>query len=317
MEPTVIAVDLGGTKISGALFDREGAVLQREVLRREHRQGREVGEQVAVLIHQLQEVAQGHGRPVAAVGIGVPGIYYAASGRVWAPNIPGWEDYPLREEIVAILGAGIRLHIDSDRACYILGERWKGAAAGCRDAIFLAVGTGIGAGIIVDGRLLRGHSDIGGAVGWLVLGPPELPGHPEGNFEQYASGEGLAKTAAYLHGYEYVAVRVPGRGMVPEPSTAELFAAYDAGDPVAIHIVKVAISLWGKAAANLVSIFNPEKIIFGGGVFGPAADLLPLIREEAERWAQPISMKQVQLEVSALGGDAGLYGAGYLAWEAE
>ena len=85
-----------------------------------------------------------------------------------------------------------------------------------------------------------------------------------------------------------------------------MFAAYDRGDPVAREVIAQAVEFWGMAVANLVSLFNPEKIIFGGGVFGPGAKLLGDIHAEAKKWAQPISIKQVKLQASKLGGDAGL-----------
>ena len=89
--------------------------------------------------------------------------------------------------------------------------------------------------------------------------------------------------------------------------------AYDANDKLAIAVINNAIEYWGMAVANLVSLFNPEKIIFGGGVFGPALKFLDAIYDEAKKWAQPISMQQVKLEGAALGNEAGLYGAAYLA----
>ena len=95
-----------------------------------------------------------------------------------------------------------------------------------------------------------------------------------------------------------------------------MFAAYDRGDPVAKEVITQAVEFWGMAVANLVSLFNPEKIIFGGGVFGPATQFLGDIYAEAKKWAQPISIKQVKLQASKLGGDAGLYGAGCLALQA-
>ena len=93
----------------------------------------------------------------------------------------------------------------------------------------------------------------------------------------------------------------------------DVFDAYDRKDELAIGVINNAIEYWGMAVANLVSLFNPEKIIFGGGMFGPALQFLDRIYAEAKKWAQPISIEQVQLLGSALGTDAGLYGAGYLA----
>ena len=98
------------------------------------------------------------------------------AGRVWAPNIPGWDDYPLKAEIkAAVSDQAVKIAIDSDRSASILGEAWQGAARDCRNAIFLAVGTGIGAGIFVDGRVLHGAHGIAGAIGWMALDRPFRP----------------------------------------------------------------------------------------------------------------------------------------------
>lgn len=306
MDPsTVIGIDLGGTKAAGALFDRQGRLLRQEQRSLEGRAGKAVGRLITGLIRQLIDEARQRDRTVTAVGVGVPGIYYRERGAVWAPNIPGWEDFPLRDHLAAALESEVlTIRIDSDRACYILGEAWRGVAAGCRDAIFLAVGTGIGAGILVDGHVLRGAADIGGAVGWMMLGESKIPHDPgTGHFESHASGSGIAHVARYLmSGGE-------------APSAEAVFEAYRRGDPQARAVLRLAVQYWGRAVANLVSIFNPEKVIFGGGVFGPAVALLDEIGAEARKWGQPISMRQVRLEPSRLGGEAGLYGAGYLAWQ--
>src|SRR5678815_4753324 len=114
------------------------------------------------------------------------------TGKVWAPNIPDWGDYPLLEEVENVSGE-IPVTIDSDRACYILGELWQGNARGCTDAIYLSVGTGIGAGILTDGKVLRGSHDIAGAIGWMALTRPFSEEYTDcGCFETYASGEGIA-----------------------------------------------------------------------------------------------------------------------------
>ena len=104
-----------------------------------------------------------------------------------------------------------------------------------------------------------------------------------------------------------------GVGAATDLTTADVFAAYERGDPVATRVVDDAIELWGMAAANLVSVLDPETVVFGGGVFGPAARFLDRIRDAARCWAQPISMRRVTFTASSLGSDAGLYGAGRLA----
>lgn len=310
---TVVGLDLGGTKLAGAVFDGEGNVLARRTAQVEGRGGDEVGRLAAAETRFLLEAAASLGKPAGAVGVSVPGIFRRASGTVWAPNIPGWEDYPL-ERVLSEASDGLPVLIDNDRACYILGETWRGHAAGARHAVFLAVGTGIGAGILVDGAILRGRSDIAGAIGWFALDRPFRPGYPEhGCFEYAASGPGLVRYATDLlatGGFDMS--RLTG---LPSDqwSASDILEAAQAGDLLGTAVVDNAIGLWGMTAANLVSLFNPEVIIFGGGVFGPAVRYLDRIRSEAERWAQPIAMKEVRIAGSLLGGDAGLFGAGRLA----
>ncbi|HEY0970774.1 MAG TPA: ROK family protein [Gemmatimonadales bacterium] len=315
----VIAMDLGGTKLATALFDPEGGMRWRDAVPLAGRRGAEVGALVVercaaarAVLHPALPTA-GSGR-CTGVGVTVPGIYHADRGTVWAPNIPGWDDYPLRDELRRALGPDVPVLIDSDRAAYILGETWRGAARGARHAVFLAVGTGIGAGILVDGQVLRGAGDVAGAIGWLALERPYRDEYAGcGCFEHHASGPGLAKVArAHLA----AATDYHGelRAVPPGALTAErIFAAHEAGDPIARRVLDEAVGYWGMAAANLVSLLAPEVIVFGGGVFGPATCFLDRIRAEAERWAQPIAVRRTRFVASTLGGDAGLYGAGRLA----
>jgi glucokinase len=307
---TVIAIDLGGTKLATAWFDESGTLLGRESVALAGR----TGAHVAALVAERLTAAQARAGEPSAVGIVVPGIYHATRGTVWAPNIPGWEDFPLRDTIAAAIAPDTSLVIDSDRAAYIAGEAWHGAARGARDAVFVAVGTGIGAGILVDGRVLRGHGDSAGAIGWLALDRPFRPAYADcGCFEHHASGPGLLKVVRELLASD---TSYSGELRRLDPAsidTARLFVALDRGDSLATRVIENAISMWGMAAANLVSLFNPEVIVFGGGVFGPAARFIDQIRAEALRWAQPIAARDTAFVVSTLGPDAGLYGAARLA----
>lgn len=272
-----------------------------------------MGRLIANEVRRLQRVAHQHRLQVRAVGVSVPGIARAVSGRVWAPNIPGWADYPLREEIAdAVSDPALTVLVDSDRAASILGELWQGAARGCQNAVFVAVGTGIGVGIVMDGRLLHGAHGIAGAIGWWALSRPFQTAYQAcGDFEYHASGAGLAKRAAELVG------QVTGyRGLLRckrNLTARDVFAAYETGDSVAERVILEAVDYWGRASANLVSLLNPERIIFGGGVFGPATRFLKDIEGEARQWAQPIAVRRVKFLASELGAEAALYGAGRLA----
>ena len=294
----IIGIDLGGTKISAALFSRSGELLEKEYRLLKGATGSAVGVAVAETVLALREKRRD--LTVESVGVCVPGIVYSKKGTVWAPNIPGWDNYPLLGDLQAVLNdSSIHIAIESDRTCYILGEAWQGAARGCSDAIYLAVGTGIGAGILLDGRIIHGANDIVGATGWMALEPPYKEEFvPVGCFEYYASGNGIGNQAKLLYGD-------------PSKTSYDVFADYGK-DPRATQILDKAIQMWGMGTANLVSLFNPQKVIFGGGVFGPAVQFIDRIYAEARKWGQPISMRDVIFCASEVGGDAALLGAAYL-----
>lgn len=303
----ILALDLGGTKLATAVFSPVGELLFRGVTPLNGRKDYEVGELV-----QNQVEKQISTFPIDSIGVSVPGISRGKSGTVWAPNIPGWDDFPLME-VIKKVATGQSIVIESDRACSIFGEQWQGNAKDCKHAIFLAVGTGIGAGIVDDGRLIKGINNIAGAVGWMALPRPfESKYKSCGCFEFYASGAGIPKFTKEILQADPAASSL--RKINIEDLTAyDVFKAYKESDAIASMIIRECVAFWGMGAANLISIFNPEKIIFGGGLFGPAIHLIDDIKAEASKWAQPISYTQVSFQPSALGGDAAVYGAGYLA----
>ena len=289
----VIGIDLGATKVAAALFNEEGDILCRKQSYLDGRKGAEAGELVAATALSFFEQSD-----IKGIGVCVPGIVYSKRNTVWCPNIPGWEDFPLKETIEKVC-KDVPVHIESDRTCYILGEKWKGVAKDCDNAIYIAVGSGIGAGILLDGRIIHGANDIVGATGWMALESNyDKDWDACGCFETYASGNGIAYQASKLYGREI--------------SSPEVFSLYESNDSRAVKVIDKAVQMWGKGAANLVSLFDPEMIVFGGGVFsGPAKKLIPRIYEEALKWGQPISMKNVKFLPSGISSDAALLGAGY------
>lgn len=308
-----IGIDLGGTKISGALFLESNAILIKETMLLEGREGKDVAELIYSLCEKLIELGSIKDEDEKSIGICVPGIAYSKTGNVWAPNIPGWENYPLKDEFKKRIPHS-RVIIESDRTCYILGESSQGVAKGLTNAVFIAVGTGIGAGILIDGIVLHGASDIVGATGWMALQPPYTTDYDQcGCFESYASGSGLAFQARKLvmqnPQYNGTLSEIP----LDRIEAPEIFEAYESNDPIARQVVDKAIEMWGMASANLVSLFNPEMVVFGGGVFGPATRFIDRIYAEAKKWAQPIAIRQCKFEASQLPNLSGLYGAGAIA----
>lgn len=309
----VIGIDLGGTKIAGAVFDDQEQMLSKQTVLLNGATGDAVGEKVVGVICAL--MAEYKELNFTGIGICVPGIVYSKKDTVWAPNIPGWDNYPLKKRIQdGIKDSKIDVRIESDRTCYILGEVWKGAAKGCENAIYLAVGTGIGAGILLDGRVIHGANDIVGATGWMALQVPYQEEYiPCGCWEYYASGDGIGKQIrrALRCARNYTGVLAGKK--IEDVTSYDVFAAYKEGDHLATKVLDKAIEMWGMGAANLVSLFNPEKVIFGGGIFGPASQFISRIYDEACKWGQPISMNDVVFCASEVQGEAALLGAAYLA----
>lgn len=289
----VLAVDLGGTKTACALVREDGAVLA-EAKDKAARGG------PAATADQVSDMA---GRCLAASGVGlgalggagviVPGIYDEGTGRAWAPNLWGDAEVPLAEELRRRIPTSV--HVESDRAGYVLGERWLGVARGLQDVVFLAVGTGIGAGFVCGGRVVRGARGIAGAVGWFALAAELREGYARtGCFEDEAAGPALARKAGFA-------------------TAEEAVAAARAGHERARRAVADVGAFLARGVANLISAFDPEMVVLGGGLMQAGDLFLPLVREGLRAWAQPLSAPRTRVELSSLGERAGLMGAARLA----
>jgi glucokinase len=279
---SVLAVDLGGTKTALAHVDEAGGIHARRKLPAEH--------SLSASVEQIVAAADG----VAAIGVIVPGIYTRTTGQAWCPNLWGPYEVPLLDALRQKLS--VPIVIDSDRSGYVVGEAWLGAARGLGDVVFVSIGTGIGAGILSGGHVVRGAHGIAGAVGWSALNTEWLEVYGRtGCWEAEAGGPSIARQFG-----------VSDAALVVEAARS--------GDSAARAILDRAARHCGKGIANLISVLNPEAVVLGGGVIHGAGDLLlEPIRAEAQRWAQPIAAARCRIELSQLGEDAGLLGAARLA----
>jgi glucokinase len=306
---TVLAVDIGGTKIAAARVTGEGYIASR---RRETTATAGPGAVIDQLTHLLGGLRDESDEPVLAVGVGIPAVLEPGSDRViWGPNLPGFRNVSLRESLESVLHLPVYIEYDGHTA--VLGEWWRGAGRGFQNVVFVIVGTGIGGGMVLDGRLYRGTDRLAGAAGWFTLATQpgeEEPEHRRGHWEMLAAGPGITRRAL-----EGLAAGRPSR-LSPQDLTAEqVFDAARAGDVFAQEIVSETARIIGIGVANIVSLVNPELVILGGGV-GTQADLiLEPVRRLVRAQAQPVSGRSVRIEVSQLGEDAGLLGAAYTALE--
>lgn len=291
-----VGVDVGGTKIAAAVVDSNGTILRKIKLATDRGDRDRSVSQVALAAREAVAVAGLEWARIAAVGVDIPGIYYPKTGKVWAPNLPGWDHIPLREYLEAQLPRPVV--VDSDRSAYVLGEQWLGAARGFEDVVFVAVGTGIGAGILAGGRLVQGAEGIAGAVGWFALNPAKKEIYQQvGGWEGESAGPAVARRAGTA-------------------TAEEAIERARRNDAAACLAVAEAAKYLGMGIANLVSVLNPEIVVLGGGLMQAGDLFLEPIRREMREWAQPLSGAAVRIEMTQLGEDAGLLGAARLGLEA-
>jgi glucokinase len=308
----VIAVDLGGTNLRAAAISLHGELS----LRRRVPTGAADGPDavIARMVEVIATVAEaaGFGGEVP-VGVAVPGPLNPRTGIVhFTPNLANWHDVPLLDRLRAATGRAV--WIGNDGNCAALGEARFGSGAGTRNLVYFALGTGVGGGVITDGRLVEGALGLGGEVGHIVVAQagPRCRCGGVGCLEAYASGWALAREGELVGRTADGAALRAAAGT--EPMTAQaVAAAANAGDPAAVAILRRAGQALGAAMGSLINIFNPELVVLGGGVIAAGDPLLQPAREAVAQHAFPAPRAQARIVCSALGPDAGLFGAAALA----
>jgi glucokinase len=281
-----LVADLGGTKIAVARVDAAGQMTHWLHAATPPSGGSQVADAVADLLAELPR------ERACAVGVAVPGLA-RPDGTVWAPNLPGWTHMPVGRMLSNRLGLPVML--ESDRNACVVGEAWKGRAQRSRDAVFVTVGTGIGAGIISGGQLLRGSSELAGCLGWLPVREKYLAAYKTmGCLEYYAAGPGITRAGR----------RAFRKAVTPE----RIVALARGGDARARRVLADAGSALGVALAAVVDILNPEIIVVGGGMAAAGDLLLAPARRTMRPWAQPLACRQVRVVRSSLGRRAPLLG---------
>lgn len=304
---TVFAVDLGGTKCSAAVVDRSGRLLSRRTVAVDH-----TSPNAPVL--QIIQLAEQFGVPkraFQAAGVAVPGLV-RSNGTVWAPNLPGWDRMPLASRLKRSLG--IPVLVESDRNAAIVGESWRGAARGKSDAIVFMIGTGIGAGILSGGRVLRGAHELSGCAGWLTITEAKnVASSGIGELEWLAAGPAIARAAQErLQAGEESSLSQIDCSRITAHDVA---AAARKADPLAVEIFRRAGTLLGYGIANMVNLLDPQVIILGGGLAAVSDLYIDSLRAAVLERAQPLSAAQVKVVVSRLGDRANLLGCARLAWD--
>jgi len=310
----IIGVDIGGTKLLAGALDPQLGVqhrLRRSVL------GLDQPALLEALLGAVRDACRGAGGQVEAVGLGVPALMDARSGRAMlAVNLP-LAEAPIADLVSERLG--LPVFVDNDANLAALAEHRLGAARGFSEAVVLTIGTGIGGGLIIRDSLYRGATGAAAELGHVVIdmdGPRCQGNCPNrGCVEALASGTALAREAARI------AAERPDSGLARaaadgRPLTGAVVSelAHD-GDGAAIEALALIGTRLGVAIASFVNIFNPQVVVIGGGVIGAGEFLLGPARAELARRALPPSAREVEIRPARFGVEAGMIGAGILALE--
>lgn len=268
-----IGIDLGGTKMFGAVADLDGMILHEETIAHHQTSGEDSYQRISSLIHNLLTYAKGTAKKIQGIGIGAPGITFFEEGIVqWAPSL-GWRDFPLKDRLMADFNMPAVVENDVNLAA--LGETWFGAGRGTylnqsgHTLVVIAIGTGIGSGIVIDGEIYRGSHQAAGEIGYLIPDRLSLDNNYEGfgAFEQLASGLGIAERASKL-------LEGKLRPSQRKKLTAQaVFKAARKQETWASQIVAETVDYLAQAIAAVSLCLDPDQIVLSGGVAN-SADLL-------------------------------------------
>ncbi len=316
-ERYIVGVDLGGTNIVAGAMPLDGS---REIAMQTRPTLAEGGasavvERIAEMIEKViaQTIAEtgAERSSFLGVGIGSPGPLNRQKGIVIVtPNL-GWKNFPLRDEISK------RVHLDAtldnDANCATLGEFWCGAAVGGRNVIGMTLGTGIGGGLILEGKLYHGASDVAGEIGHMTIDSTgrRCKCGNYGCLEAYASGPAIAERAREaLRGDEGESILVSMAGGDPKQITAQtVYEASKRGDAVAREVVRETAGFLGAGVSNLLNIFNPDTVVLAGGVTQAGDALFQPLWAEVKRRAFKPAVEACRIVPGALPFSAGVVGA--------
>ena len=312
-----LGFDLGGTKFAFGIVREDGAVLASGRVDTLAELGPEQACRRAVEgARALLAQAGMEPRQLLGVGIASPGPLDQARGCVvGSPNLPGWTDYPIAEALAKPFG--LRARIDNDANAAALGEHRFGAGRGKRHLVYVTVSTGIGGGVIVDNRLMRGANGNAAELGHIILDfhGPACPCGANGCFEMFASGTALARLAreALARGRPSSIAALAGAS--EKVTSRHVFEAAASGDSLARELLADETEYLGRGLAVIINTFNPERIVVGGGVASVGESFLGPVRARALALAFPRLAAACDIVPAALGGDVGVVGGAACALE--
>ncbi len=306
-----ICLDIGGTKILGAIFDEKDEIIYR-LKKKTKQEGDDSANVEKVIISVVEEMIKESGidrKKVNAIAAGAPGVINQDTGVVlFSPNLP-WRNYNIKKSIEE--KTGIKFFIGNDVNVGVLGEYYYGAAKGYKNVVGFFVGTGMGGGLILDGKLFTGNQFKGAEYGHMILDPegPLCNCGQRGCLEAFSSKKGMS---AYIvqqvtRGRSSMLGDKIENGVFKSKMLKKALAAEDA---VAVEAVDRACHYLAVATGNMINTISPDVVVYGGGVIEAVGDIfLEKILKEVDRYCMPSIRDTVELKVAALGDDSILYGA--------
>lgn len=309
MQRYAIALDLGGTTLKYAVVNSQGEILHAGKLPTPATEGAEaVLAQMTLAVDRCVEFAHEKGYALEGVGIGTPGVISEDERVVLggAENIEGWEMVPLSERIEA--HCGLPTWVNNDANLMALGETMFGAGKGASDVVFLTIGTGIGGGVLIDGKLWGGYRNRGTEFGHMTVkyDGEECACGSVGCLEHYASTSALVRRfKARCEELQRPCEAADGEQIV---------ALYHAGDPLACEVMEEHWNILALGLVGIIHIFSPEKVVIGGGISEAGPFYIEALRQRVERRAMAVSREGCELVAATLGNRAGVLGAAALAF---
>ena len=299
-------VDLGGTTVKLAYFDQEGAMLSKwEIPTNISDNGSHILPDIAAAIRGYIEENNIAFDSLIGIGIGVPGPV-TPDGIVNKCINLGWGVFNIEKTLSDLTGLPVKAGNDATVAT--LGECWKGGGAGCKNMVMATLGTGVGGGIVVDGRVIHGSTGAGGEIGHMVLNRNETERcgcGKRGCVEQYCSATGIVRIAK-----QFLAAREDASSLrdLENLTCKDIFDAAAAGDTLAAEILEQVYAYMGEFLANICNVVNPECVVLGGGVSKAGAPLLEGVQRHFGKFVFHAAAN-VRFALATLGNDAGAYGA--------
>ncbi|MFD2046066.1 ROK family glucokinase [Ornithinibacillus salinisoli] len=313
MKELMIGVDIGGTTVKLGFINVDGEIIDKwEIPTNTKNQGVSIVQDIWDSIDQKRIHLNINQDNVIGIGIGAPGFIDAKKGIVHEAVNIGWKDFHLAEELNK--KSGLPVFLENDANIAVLGENWKGAGNLARNVIAVTLGTGVGGGIIANGRILNGENGTAGEIGHIIVEPNGYLCNcgRRGCMETVTSATGIVRQGMDAIEKEPKSLlndRYNENGFI---TSKDIFQLAKQGDKICIKIVNRTTDIIGFTIANMATIINPSKVLVGGGVSKAGSQLISGINEAFVKYALPRISDVCEIKIAQLGNDAGIIGAAYL-----